>query len=96
MQGNFEISAIEGNIVWPGNDDNNKKSQVTVLVSGTDGQIRGGPVRSLIAKSSIKVLVHSHNPPYIYSFYKTYVFNYFYGYCMTSLGERTSKKRLMR
>ncbi|KAH1266755.1 hypothetical protein AAZV13_01G119900 [Glycine max] len=57
LQGNFEISAIEGNIVWPGNDDNNKKSQVTVLVSGTDGQIRGGPVRSLIAKSSIKVFV---------------------------------------
>ncbi|KAL5168762.1 hypothetical protein HKD37_11G030851 [Glycine soja] len=31
--------------------------EVTVLVAGSDGLIRGGPVRSLIAKSSIRVFV---------------------------------------
>ncbi|KAK7406954.1 hypothetical protein VNO78_08590 [Psophocarpus tetragonolobus] len=57
LKGNFEISAIEGNIVWPKTHAKNKESHVTVLVAGSDGGIRGGPVRSLIAKSSIKVFV---------------------------------------
>jgi len=55
MQGNFEISSIEGNIVWPKHHEKNKKSEVSVLVVGNDGLIRGGPVRTLIAKSPVKV-----------------------------------------
>ncbi|XP_029129172.1 uncharacterized protein LOC109807597 [Cajanus cajan] len=57
LQGNFEISAMEGNVVRQYNGDKKKMSEVTVLVAGTDGRIRGGPVRSLIAKSSVKVIV---------------------------------------
>ncbi|RDY06544.1 AT-hook motif nuclear-localized protein 5, partial [Mucuna pruriens] len=57
LQGNFEISSIEGNIVLTKNHDKNRISCVTVLVAGNDGQIRGGPVRSLIAKSAVQVIV---------------------------------------
>ncbi|KAL2348715.1 hypothetical protein Fmac_002715 [Flemingia macrophylla] len=58
LQGNFDISAMEGNVVA---QEKNKMSQVTVLVAGTDGRIRGGPVRSLIAKSSVKVIVSTRS-----------------------------------
>jgi len=46
---------MEGNIVWPKNHEKNKESEVIVLVVGNDGRIRGGPVRTLIAKSPTKV-----------------------------------------
>ncbi|CAJ1930712.1 unnamed protein product [Sphenostylis stenocarpa] len=60
-KGSFEISSMEGNIVWPKHHEKNKKSEVTVLVIGIDGRIRGGPVRSLIAKSPTKVIVSPTN-----------------------------------
>ncbi|KAL9328329.1 hypothetical protein ACSQ67_003332 [Phaseolus vulgaris] len=60
-EGNFEISSIEGNIVWPKHHEKNKKSEVSVLVVGNDGLIRGGPVRTLIAKSPVKVMISTTN-----------------------------------
>ncbi|KAK7307416.1 hypothetical protein VNO77_40462 [Canavalia gladiata] len=57
-EGNFEISSLEGNIVLPKkHNKKNKNSQVTVLVAGNDSRIRGGPVRSLIAKSPVQVII---------------------------------------
>ncbi|ESW30027.1 hypothetical protein PHAVU_002G118500 [Phaseolus vulgaris] len=61
LRGNFEISSIEGNIVWPKHHEKNKKSEVSVLVVGNDGLIRGGPVRTLIAKSPVKVMISTTN-----------------------------------
>ncbi|XP_027362503.1 uncharacterized protein LOC113870102 [Abrus precatorius] len=67
LQGHFEIASIEGNIVLPEKLNKNKKSLVTVLVAGNDGRIRGGPVRSLIAKSSVQVVVSTTNKNTIYN-----------------------------
>jgi len=65
MQRNFDISSIEDNIVWPRNREKNKKSELRVLVVGSDGRIRGGPIRTLIPKTTIKVYTYRASKFYI-------------------------------
>ncbi|KAJ1403827.1 PPC domain [Sesbania bispinosa] len=67
FHGNFHITSFEGNIVFPKRNEKNKASRVTVLLADDGGRIRGGPVRTLIAKSSVQVFIATTSPSAIES-----------------------------
>ncbi|KAF1861378.1 hypothetical protein Lal_00025669 [Lupinus albus] len=55
LQGTFEIMLLDGNIVIPKN--NREVSWLTILMAGKDSQIKGGPVKRLIAGSNVQIVV---------------------------------------
>lgn len=80
MQGkNMEIVFMDGNLVPLKKNDKNRASHVTVLVSGAGeelGQLRGGPVKSIITKTPVQVICFIFLYPLIGTVYKTYLYGY--------------------